>query len=92
MNADCGGRAVMTVLRPDEPGTPEPVPVEPKTRWNTAELRRKVLVGAIVAWAVAITVLVAVRGGDDPPPAVATPAASPSPSATASPWPRSTRR
>ena len=73
----------MTVLRPDEPGTPEPVPAEPKTRWNTAELRRKVLVGAIVAWAVAITVLVAVRGGDDSPPAVATPAASPSPSATA---------
>ncbi|MEV4274882.1 S1C family serine protease [Actinoplanes xinjiangensis] len=72
----------MTVLRPDGPAAPEPVPEEPKSRWNTPELRRRVLIGAIVAWAVAITVLVAVRGGDDgQAPAAARPAASPSASA-----------
>ncbi|WP_433797767.1 S1C family serine protease [Actinoplanes sp. CA-252034] len=71
----------MTVLRPDGPAAPEPVPEEPKRRWNTPELRRKVLIGAIVAWAVTITALVAVRGGDDDPaPAAARPSASPSPS------------
>ncbi|MDI6101379.1 trypsin-like peptidase domain-containing protein [Actinoplanes sp. NEAU-A12] len=73
----------MTVLRPDEAGPPEPVPAEPKTRWNTAELRRRVLIGAIVVWAVAITALVAVRGGGSgQTPAVAAPSASPSPSET----------
>ncbi|MEU4621321.1 trypsin-like peptidase domain-containing protein [Actinoplanes sp. NPDC023801] len=73
----------MTVLRPDCPAEPEPVPAEPKTRWNTAELRRKVLIGAIVAWAVAITVVVVVRGGgDDQAPATARPSASPSASET----------
>jgi S1-C subfamily serine protease len=79
MNAESGGRIVMTVLRPDGPAAPEPVPEEPKRRWNTAELRRKVLIGVVVAWAVAITVLVAVRGGgDDQTPAAARPSASPS--------------
>ncbi|GIF35911.1 trypsin-like peptidase [Actinoplanes xinjiangensis] len=72
----------MTVLRPDGPAAPEPVPEEPKSRWNTPELRRRVLIGAIVAWAVAITVLVAVRGGGNgQAPAAARPAASPSASA-----------
>ncbi|MFC4068207.1 S1C family serine protease [Actinoplanes subglobosus] len=70
----------MTVLRPDGPAAPEPVPEEPKRRWNTPELRRKVLIGAIVAWAVAITALVAVRGGDGGTPAAARPVASASPS------------
>ncbi|WP_245673963.1 MULTISPECIES: trypsin-like peptidase domain-containing protein [Actinoplanes] len=49
------------------------------TAWNTPELRRRVLVGAVVAWAVAITVLVVVRdGGDETTPAATAPAASPS--------------
>ncbi|MFD1370113.1 S1C family serine protease [Actinoplanes sichuanensis] len=69
----------MTVLRPDGPVAPEPVPEEPKRRWNTPELRRRALIGAIVIWAVVITALVAVRGGgDDPAPAAARPSASPS--------------
>jgi S1-C subfamily serine protease len=73
----------MTVLRPEGPAEPEPVPEEPKTRWNTAELRRRVLIGAIVAWAVAITAVVVVRGGgESPEPAAARPSASPSPSET----------
>ena len=69
----------MTVLRTDGPDAPEPVPAEPKTRWNTAALRRKLLIGAVVVWAVAITALVAVRGAGagSAPPAAAT-AASPS--------------
>ncbi|GIE77887.1 hypothetical protein Aph02nite_38370 [Actinoplanes philippinensis] len=79
MNAESGGRIVMTVLRPDGPVEPEPAPEEPKSRWSTPELRRRVLIGAIVAWAVTITALVAVRGGDDDPaPAAARPSASPS--------------
>ncbi|WP_430783627.1 S1C family serine protease [Actinoplanes sp. G11-F43] len=69
----------MTVLRPDGAETPEPVPEEPKRRWNTPELRRKVLIGAVLIWAVAITALVAVRGGGDgETPAAATPAPAPS--------------
>lgn len=79
MNAESGGRIVMTVLRPDGPVAPEPVPEEPKRRWNTPELRRRVLIGAIVTWAVVITAVVAVRGGGgDPAPAAARPSASPS--------------
>ncbi|GAA1604848.1 S1C family serine protease [Actinoplanes couchii] len=73
----------MTVLRPDGSETPEPVPEEPKRRfnttWNTPELRRRVFIGAVVIWAVAITAVVAVRGGgDEQTPAVAAPAPSPS--------------
>lgn len=69
----------MTVLRPDGAETPEPVPEEPKKRWNTPELRRKVLVGAVLIWAVAITALVVVRGsGDGETPAAVAPAPSPS--------------
>jgi len=71
----------MTVLRPDGPDAPEPAPEEPKTRWNTAALRRKVLIGAVVAWAVAITVLVVLRGGGESP---APPAAAPRASSSAS--------
>jgi S1-C subfamily serine protease len=72
----------MTVLRPEGPAEPDPVPVKPKTRWNAAELRRKVLIGAIVAWAVAITAVVVVRGGDSAAPAAARPSVSPSASET----------
>jgi S1-C subfamily serine protease len=72
----------MTVLRPEGPAEPDPVPVKPKTRWNAAELRRKVLIGAIVAWAVAITAVVVVRGGDSEAPAAARPSVSPSASQT----------
>ncbi|MEV0897594.1 trypsin-like peptidase domain-containing protein [Actinoplanes sp. NPDC049802] len=69
----------MTVLRPEGAEAPEPPPEERKSRWNAADLRRRALVGAIVVWAVAITALVAVRGGgDDGVPAGAAPSAAPS--------------
>ncbi|GAA0436675.1 hypothetical protein Aca07nite_17350 [Actinoplanes capillaceus] len=70
---------MMTVLRAEGAETPEPPPEERKSRWNTADLRRRVLIGAIVVWAVAITVLVAVRdGGDDGTPTGTAPSAAPS--------------
>jgi S1-C subfamily serine protease len=65
-------------------GDPAPTPTpedpnEPKRRWNTAELRRRVLLGAVIAWAVAITAVVLVRGGADPKaPTAAAPSAAPS--------------
>jgi S1-C subfamily serine protease len=42
------------------PGGPE----ERRRRWNTAGLRRRILIGVVIAWAVAITAVVLVRGGD----------------------------
>ncbi|MGX6608060.1 S1C family serine protease [Micromonosporaceae bacterium Da 78-11] len=76
----------MTVLRVEsDPPPPSPEePNDPKRRWNTAELRRRVLIGAVVVWAVAITAVVLVRGGDESaePVAVrpsAAPSASPGP-------------
>jgi len=55
----------MTVLRVEDGSEPAPAPEEPKGRWNNPELRRKALIGAVVAWAVTITAVVLVRGGDD---------------------------
>jgi S1-C subfamily serine protease len=78
----------MTVLRVEgaEPPTPaEPQePRGPRFPWNTAELRRKVLLGLVAAWAVAITGVVLFRDGE---PAAAPSAARPSaaPSASAQP-------
>jgi len=79
----------MTVLRAE--GTQEQVPApeeprEPKRRWDTAETRRRVLLGAVLAWAVAITAVVLVRGGGE---AAAPTAAAPSPSPSASQGPLS---
>ena len=72
----------MEVLRDSSDGSPAPGP-EPKPRRNLAGLRRKLLVGAVALWAVAITTVVLLRaGGPDTPPR-ATPSAAPSPSATA---------
>jgi S1-C subfamily serine protease len=69
----------MTVLGVEGAPSPPPVPEEPKGRWHTAGLRRRVLIGAVLAWAVAITAVVLVRGGGDPQaPAAARPSASPS--------------
>ncbi|WP_433826608.1 S1C family serine protease [Actinoplanes sp. CA-015351] len=73
----------MTVLRPEGVPAPEPAPAEqqekPKARWNTPERRRKLLIGAVVIWAVAITALVLVRnGGETESPAATAPSASPS--------------
>jgi S1-C subfamily serine protease len=58
--------------------TPEE-PKGPKRPWHNAELRRRVLIGAVVAWAVAITAVVLVRGGGAAEaPTAAVPSASPS--------------
>jgi len=72
---DSGDRAV-TVLGVEGAGSPSLAPEESKRRWNTAGLRRTVLIGLAVAWAVAITAVVLVRGGDPATPA--TPSATPS--------------
>jgi S1-C subfamily serine protease len=66
-------------------GDPAPTPTpeepnEPKSRWNTAQLRRRVLLGAVIAWAVALTAVVFVRGGEPNAPTTAAPSAAPSPS------------
>ena len=79
----------MTVLRAE--GTQESAPApeeprEPKRRWDTPDLRRRVLLGAVLAWAVAITAVVLVRGGGE---AAAPTAAAPSPSPSASDGPLS---
>jgi S1-C subfamily serine protease len=59
---------------------PAPAPEEPKRRWNTPVLRRRVLIAVIAAWAVIITAVVLVRGGggNDKSPAAIRPSASPS--------------
>jgi hypothetical protein len=81
----------MTVLRVEgaEPPTPaEPQePRGPRFPWNTAELRRKVLVGLVAAWAAAITGVVLLRDGE---PAAAPSAARPSAAPSASEQPLTT--
>ena len=72
---------MITVLGVERTEAPAPEPEEPKSRWNAAALRRRVLIGAVMAWAVAITAVVLVRGGDTETPAAAVPSASPSASA-----------
>jgi len=69
---DVGGAAA-------SPPAPED-PTAPKGQRNTAQRRRKLLLGAALAWALVITVVVFVRGGDAKAPLGAGPTASPSPS------------
>jgi S1-C subfamily serine protease len=76
-----GGPAVTTAL--DVDGAPATAPRtndpnEPKSQRNTAQLRRKVLLGAALAWALAITVVVLVRGEAAKAPLAAVPSPSPS--------------
>jgi S1-C subfamily serine protease len=64
--AQSGGHAVITELGVQGDPAPGRTPAEPeapKRRWNTAGLRRRVLLGVIIVWAVAITAVVLVRGG-----------------------------
>ncbi|MET0423009.1 MAG: trypsin-like peptidase domain-containing protein [Actinoplanes sp.] len=68
----------MEVLRAERGSAPEE-PENPKRRWNTPGLRRKVLIGVVAVWAVAITAVVLTRGDDSAgTPAAARPSASPS--------------
>jgi S1-C subfamily serine protease len=77
-------RPVMEVLRPDSgpaptPEEPQQEPAEPKRRWNTPALRRRVLLGVVAAWAVTITAVVLTQGDDDSgTPRAAVPTAAPS--------------
>jgi S1-C subfamily serine protease len=72
-----GDRPVVTVLAAEHPDKPDE---KPKRAWNTPELRKKALIGAVAIWAVAITGLVLLRGdgGGTKAPAVARPSAAPS--------------
>jgi S1-C subfamily serine protease len=59
--------------------TPAPATEEPKSRWRSTKLRRKALVGAVLAWAVAITAVVFFRGDGAPEaPGALAPSAAPS--------------
>jgi S1-C subfamily serine protease len=59
-----------------EPGEP---PERTPRRWTRPDLRRKLLLGLVLLWALAITAAVLVRnGGDAGPSATATPAPAPS--------------
>jgi S1-C subfamily serine protease len=71
-----GDRTVMTVLGA-EGAQPAPEPERPKRRWHAAGLRRKVLIGLVLLWAVALTAVVLLRGGGPDTPA-AVPSAKPS--------------
>jgi S1-C subfamily serine protease len=64
-------------------GPPTPEPEDPPRRW-TPDLRRKVVLGVVLLWAVAITVAVLLRGGGADKPSAAVTAA-PSPSASDGP-------
>jgi S1-C subfamily serine protease len=75
---------VITSLSVEGDQAPAPAPEGPRKPWNTPALRRKVLIGAIVVWAVAITAVVLTRGAH---PASSAPVAvaSPKPSASDAP-------
>jgi len=74
----------MTVLGPDDaPAEPVPGAAKPARRWGAARLRRNVVVGLVLIWAVAITAVVLLRGGGAETPRAAVP--SPSPSASDGP-------
>jgi putative serine protease PepD len=76
----------MTVLGPDDaPAEPVPEAGKRARRWDAARLRRTVLVGVVLIWAAAITVVVLLRGGAPDTP----PAAAPSPSPSTSDGPLS---
>lgn len=68
----------MEVLRAEGTPAPEPPPPEPRRRRLSAALRRRLLIGLVVAWALAITVVVFTRGDGPEAPAAARPSASPS--------------
>jgi S1-C subfamily serine protease len=68
---DANGAPASTPL-PDDPN-------EPTGRRTTARLRRRVLLGAGLAWALVITAVVLVRGDEAKAPRAAAPSASPSP-------------
>ncbi|MBU2669626.1 S1C family serine protease [Actinoplanes bogorensis] len=74
----------MEVLRPSGAGPTPPTETEPAPPrwWQRRELRRKILIGAVVIWAVALTGFVVFRGNGGTP-AQALP--SPSPSASDAP-------
>jgi S1-C subfamily serine protease len=82
MDGQSGGQAVITALSVQGDPASAPLPDEPKkpkSRWNTAELRHRLLLGAVIVWAVALTAVVLVRGGNDPKASTAArPSASPS--------------
>jgi S1-C subfamily serine protease len=70
---------VITVQGDGPPPSPEPEP--PQRRWTMPgpALRRKLLIGALAVWAVAITALVVFRSpAEEKAPATAQPAAAPS--------------
>ena len=74
----------MTVLGPDDaPAQPVPGAAKPARRWGAARLRRNVVIGLVLIWAVAITAVVLLRGGGAETPRAAVP--SPSPSASDGP-------
>jgi S1-C subfamily serine protease len=75
---------MITELSVSGEAVPPSPPERPKRQWNTAELRRRVFVGVLAVWAVAITALV-VRGGGDDSPAPAAVAPKPSPSTSEGP-------
>jgi S1-C subfamily serine protease len=81
MDVEWGGGPVMTVLGAE--GPPPTPPEKPTTNWwKAAEPRRRLLTGAVLVWAIAITAVVLVRAGDDPgTPAATVPSAKPSASA-----------
>jgi S1-C subfamily serine protease len=63
----------------DQPAAPTPEePREPRKSWNDPGVRKKVLIGLVVVWAVAITAVVLTRGDDTPSAPVAVPAPKPS--------------
>jgi S1-C subfamily serine protease len=82
-DAGCGGRVVITDIGVVGGGSPVPEPAEPPERtprrWNRTGLRRRLLFGVVLLWALAITAAVLMRnGGDAAPSAPATPAPAPS--------------
>jgi len=84
MDAESGGRAVITALSVQGDRAPEPPPEEPKRRWKSPGLRRRALLAVVIAWAVVITAVVLFRGGDGPDNA-AGPVPSAAPSASDGP-------
>ena len=63
----------------EPPGGRPGDPPEPRQRrWTSADVRRKLLIGLVLIWALAITTVVLLRGGGTRPPATVAPAPSPS--------------
>jgi S1-C subfamily serine protease len=70
---------MITSLSVEGDQAPPPSPDDQKRQWNTPELRRRVLIGAVVIWAVAITGVVLFRdSGTAQSPTVTAPKPSPS--------------